>query len=160
MSEEDVGARMRSELDRSGSASSKDMSHRGSRCKPGDRNLGVAAMAAHKRVIRCLKKGRRVSESLPSADVFAALDHTREMNEEGKKGKKEKNGWHGLTRIVVVRSITGSRRASPPARVVVAVFESCMHADDTNGACCGFAGVGNISKCGNLDVDKVGLLIR
>ena len=85
-------------------------------CKPGDRNLGVAAMAAHKRVIRCLKKERRVSESLPSADVFAAQDHTLERNEEGKKGKEGEN-WvarayphrhrpihHGLP----TRTITGT----------------------------------------------------
>ena len=31
-----------------------------------------------------------------------------------------------LTRIVIVRSIMGSRRTPPPVRGVVGVFESCM----------------------------------
>ena len=35
------------------------------------------------------------------------------------------------------------------------------HADNVNGgACCGFAGAGYTSSVRNLDIDKVGLLIR
>jgi len=53
------------------------------------------------------------SESLPSADAFAAQDYTREWKQEGKKGKEGE--WVAralrLTRIVVAQSITGSRGA-------------------------------------------------
>jgi len=69
------------------------------------------------------KKRKKVGENPPIADAFAALDHTpeRKKDEEGKGG-----GWVApallLTRVVVVRSVPGSRR--PPAPV--AVFESCM----------------------------------
>jgi len=72
------------------------------------------------------KKKERVGENPPNADAFAARNHTRERKEEGKKGKEGE--WVAralrLTRIVVVRSITGSRHAPPPARVVVAVLKS------------------------------------
>src|SRR6267154_6677397 len=53
---------------------------------------------------------------------------TLQQKEEGKKGK-EGEWWAqalGLTRSVVIRSITGSRCASTPARVTVVVFESRM----------------------------------
>jgi len=48
--------------------------------------------------IRCLKVKKEMLVSPPSADAFAAQDHTLERKEAGKKGKegvKENGGhWH------------------------------------------------------------------
>jgi hypothetical protein len=69
------------------------------------------------------KKKSVVGESPPIADTFVAWeDHTRE----GKGGGVAPALL--LTRVVVVRSVPGSRRLPPaPAPVaVVAAFESCM----------------------------------
>jgi hypothetical protein len=56
-----------------------------------------------------------------------------------------------LPASVIVRSITGSRRASSPARGSGGI--RVLHADDANG---GLEGVGNTNRVRNLDVDKVG----
>jgi hypothetical protein len=60
----------------------QDVSHRSSRCKPGDLNLGVTTMAVHKRVSGACRE-RGISKSPPSADDFAGQDHTQEQKEEG-----------------------------------------------------------------------------
>ena len=100
------------------------------------------------------KEGLAFGKCAPSADGLAARDDTREQEE-----RKEKEGeWVAqvlrLTRIVVVRSLTGSRRAAPLASVIVAVFEFCMLTMRTEG------GVRSrepaISAVRNLDLDKVG----
>jgi len=59
-----------------------------------------------------------------------------------------------VTRIVVVRSITGSRHASSQAHGIGGI--PVLHADDRKGGWCGFAGAGNTSSVRNLNVDKVG----
>jgi hypothetical protein len=47
-----------------------------------------------------------------------------------------------------------------PTRIITAMCGSgsirVLHADDANGGCCGFEGVGNTNRVRNLDVDKVG----
>jgi len=96
------------------------------------------------------KKKEGIARVLQVQDAFAARDQTRERKEEGKKRKDRE--WaarhYGLTRIVVVRSITGSRRAPPPARVVVVVFEPCMLTMVTEGG----MGLRELA----MPVDKVG----
>ena len=128
------------------------MSHRGSRCKPGDRNLGVAAMAAHKRVIRCLKKEKRVSESLPSAEVFAAQDHTRERKEERKNGKEGE--WvtrayphrcrpihHGLPTRITIGTCSSGGYSNPACSMLTMQTEGVV----------GLRELGTPAKCGNLE---------
>ena len=52
--------------------------------------------------------------------------HESGMKKERRGRKREWGARHYvLTRIIVVRSITGSRRAPPPACVAVVVFEPC-----------------------------------
>jgi hypothetical protein len=58
----------------------EDESRRRSRCKPGDRNFGVA-MAARKRVPGVWEEEKRVGKSAPIADAFTARDHTRGAEE-------------------------------------------------------------------------------
>lgn len=79
-------------------------------------------------------------ESAPIADAFAARDNTREREKKDEEnGKGDKRGAPALllTRVVVVRSVPGSRRppAPAPARppppapvgvVALVAFESCM----------------------------------
>jgi hypothetical protein len=64
-----------------------------------------------------------------------------------------------VTCIVVVRSITGSRRAPPPARVVVAVLESCMLTVRTEGRV-GLRELATPAVRGISTSTKSGLLIR
>ena len=51
-------------------------------------------------------------------------------------GRKKEGEWVAqalrLTQIIAVRSITGSRRTQPLARMGVAVFESCMMTMDVD----------------------------
>src|SRR5258707_11364351 len=120
----------------------QDGSRRSSRCKPGDRNFGGAVIVARKRASSVWEEEKRVGESAPIADAFTLRDHTRERkkDEEGKKKGKDGVGGGGgvapallLTRVVVVRSVPGSRRPpalAPPAPgpgpvAAVAAFESC-----------------------------------
>src|SRR5260370_1193584 len=100
----------------------QDGSRKSSRCKPGERNFGGAGIGAHKRASRVWEAEKRAGESAPIADAFKLRDHTRERkkDEEGKKKGKDGVGGGGgvapallLTRVVVVRSVPGSRR--PPA---------------------------------------------
>ena len=133
------------------------MSHRGSRRNPGDRDLGVAAMAAHKRVIWCLKGERRVSESPPSADSFAAQDHTRERKEERKNGKERE--W-------VARTYPHHRRPIHHGLPTRTTTGTCGSGGYSNPACSmltmrtegvvGLRELGTPAECGNLDVDRVG----
>jgi hypothetical protein len=71
----------------------QDGSRRSSRCKPGDWNFGSLAVsiAARKRASGVWEEEKRVGESPPIADAFAARNHTweRKKGEEGKKGKDE-----------------------------------------------------------------------
>jgi hypothetical protein len=102
----DTWARMRNELDRSGSASSKTCRAGVQGASRGGSELG---MTANERTSGARKEETRVSEGPPSADAFAARDHTRERNEEERKKEGEWVAWAlRLTRIVIVRSITGS----------------------------------------------------
>jgi hypothetical protein len=50
-------------------------SRRSSRCKPGDRNFGRVGMAARRRASGVWEKEKKVGESAPIADAFAARDH-------------------------------------------------------------------------------------
>jgi hypothetical protein len=110
--------------------------------------LGDVAMAARRRASGVWEEEKRVGEGVSIADAFAARDHIRERkkDEEGKKrgkGKDEEGRGGGgapallLTRVVVVRSVPGSRRPPAPAPAparpplpapvgLVAAFESCM----------------------------------
>ena len=70
--------------------------------------LGHGFDGAHKRVSCVCKEGSRASPQ--SADALAARDHTQERKK-GRVEGREKDGMARalrLTRIVVLRSITGS----------------------------------------------------
>ena len=111
----------------------QDMSRKSSRYKPEDcarprwRHTSGYVMSEKE------KEGLSFGKRAPSADDLAAQDDTREQEE-----RKEKEGERvaqvlRLTRIVVVRSLTGSRRAAQLASVIVAVFETCMLTMRTEG---------------------------
>src|ERR1700733_8722852 len=106
----------------------RDGWRRSSMCKPGDRNFGGVAIAARKRASGVWEEEKRVGESSPIADAFAARDHTREQknDEEGRGGV---TSALLLTRVVVVRSVPcccSPRRPPPAPPAEVAAFESCM----------------------------------
>ena len=70
----------------------------------------------------------------------------------------KEDGWHEPTRIVVVRSITGSRRA-PPTGTCGSDSIRVLHADDYELRVLwdrGLSGVGKTRSVPNPDVDKVG----
>ena len=97
---------------------------------------------------------------LPSADAIAARDYKRVRKKEGKK--EMDGGWVKralrFTRIVVVRSIMGSRRAPPSTHVAVAVFKSCMLTMGTEGDV-GSRELATPAVCGISTSTKSGLLI-
>jgi hypothetical protein len=64
-----------------------DGSRRSLRCKPGDRNFGGVVIAARKRASGVWQEEKRVGESPPIADVFAARDHTREQKKDDEEGR-------------------------------------------------------------------------
>jgi hypothetical protein len=105
---------------------------RSSRCKRGHRNFRDGSTQAG---TRCLKRRKKGQQESSECKHFCSTNHTRERKREGKKGKN--GGWVAralqLTRIAVVRSITGSQHAPAPARGVMAVFESCILKMQTEG---------------------------
>jgi hypothetical protein len=93
-------------------------------CKPGDRNLGRPSMAACKRTSGVTavsgekKMGWRVHRS---QKAFAAWDYTRgrKIEEEGRKREEAEEAPSALLLThVVIRSVAGTQRASPPPALV------------------------------------------
>jgi hypothetical protein len=113
--------------------------------------------------IRCVKRRKKDQrESSECRHFRSTRSYTgAEGGRKEEEGKRSRMGGTALrlTRIAVVRSITGSQRAPAPARWVVAVFESCMLTMGTKGGM-GLRELAIPVVCGISTSTKLGLLIR
>ena len=94
------------------------MSQRSSRCKLGDRKFRDGSTQASTRCLKRRKKSQRESSERKRFSQHGIIHGSgRRKERRGKKGEWAARALR-LTRIAVVRSITGSQRAPPPARRV------------------------------------------